>query len=160
MHNLFLRILISARADAHTHTSSYINLYCHSHHTGRCRTEEEKQPSGSIRCRLGRTYNFLNEAQLIIRPIIYQASGLGKKTRSFHSISDNSQSLLCFLVPNPIESTDRSIMDMNMNLNAPHSMGTTIIGVTYDGGVVLGADSRTSTGKIFYFLIFLINFIN
>ncbi|KAH7659448.1 Peptidase T1A proteasome beta-subunit protein [Dioscorea alata] len=30
--------------------------------------------------------------------------------------------------------------------NAPHSMGTTIIGVTYDGGVVLGADSRTSTG--------------
>ncbi|KAK6152136.1 hypothetical protein DH2020_014771 [Rehmannia glutinosa] len=32
------------------------------------------------------------------------------------------------------------------DLNAPHSMGTTIIGVTYDGGVVLGADSRTSTG--------------
>ncbi|KAG6411595.1 hypothetical protein SASPL_129678 [Salvia splendens] len=31
------------------------------------------------------------------------------------------------------------------DLNAPHSMGTTIIGVTYDGGVVLGADSRTST---------------
>ncbi|KAH7667147.1 Peptidase T1A proteasome beta-subunit protein [Dioscorea alata] len=30
--------------------------------------------------------------------------------------------------------------------DAPHSMGTTIIGVTYDGGVVLGADSRTSTG--------------
>ena len=38
-----------------------------------------------------------------------------------------------------------SSMD-DMNLNAPHSMGTTIIGVTYDGGVVLGADSRTSTG--------------
>lgn len=36
----------------------------------------------------------------------------------------------------------------NMDLNAPHSMGTTIIGVTYNGGVVLGADSRTSTGKI------------
>ncbi|KAL6129007.1 hypothetical protein ACLB2K_072360 [Fragaria x ananassa] len=34
----------------------------------------------------------------------------------------------------------------DMNLNAPHSMGTTIIGVTYDGGIVLGADSRTSTG--------------
>lgn len=33
-----------------------------------------------------------------------------------------------------------------MDLNAPHSMGTTIIGVTYNGGVVLGADSRTSTG--------------
>ncbi|XP_072964012.1 proteasome subunit beta type-6 [Typha angustifolia] len=32
------------------------------------------------------------------------------------------------------------------DLNSPHSMGTTIIGVTYDGGVVLGADSRTSTG--------------
>ncbi|EPS62624.1 hypothetical protein M569_12165, partial [Genlisea aurea] len=32
------------------------------------------------------------------------------------------------------------------DLNAPHSMGTTIIGVSYDGGVVLGADSRTSTG--------------
>ncbi|KAL3644252.1 proteasome chaperone 1 [Castilleja foliolosa] len=32
------------------------------------------------------------------------------------------------------------------DLNAPHSMGTTIIGVTYNGGVVLGADSRTSTG--------------
>ncbi|CAN6551995.1 unnamed protein product [Malus baccata var. baccata] len=38
---------------------------------------------------------------------------------------------------------DRSIQN---DLNAPHSMGTTIIGVTYNGGVVLGADSRTSTG--------------
>ncbi|KAI9192734.1 hypothetical protein LWI28_027149 [Acer negundo] len=39
-------------------------------------------------------------------------------------------------------------MDLNLmaDLNAPHSMGTTIIGVTYNGGVVLGADSRTSTG--------------
>ncbi|KAM0036513.1 putative proteasome endopeptidase complex [Helianthus debilis subsp. tardiflorus] len=38
-------------------------------------------------------------------------------------------------------------MDSMMNdLNSPHSMGTTIIGVTYDGGVILGADSRTSTG--------------
>ncbi|KAM1313042.1 hypothetical protein ACFX2F_017119 [Malus domestica] len=34
----------------------------------------------------------------------------------------------------------------DMDLNAPHSMGTTIIGVTYDRGVVLAADSRTSTG--------------
>ncbi|KAL9267844.1 Proteasome subunit beta type-6-like protein [Drosera capensis] len=32
------------------------------------------------------------------------------------------------------------------DLDAPHSTGTTIIGVTYNGGVVLGADSRTSTG--------------
>ncbi|KAI9161600.1 hypothetical protein LWI28_018973 [Acer negundo] len=32
-----------------------------------------------------------------------------------------------------------------MDLNAPHSMGT-IIGVTYEGGVVLGADSRSCTG--------------
>ncbi|KAL4332234.1 hypothetical protein GQ457_07G036950 [Hibiscus cannabinus] len=40
----------------------------------------------------------------------------------------------------------RTKMDLNMDLNAPHSMGTTIIGVTYNGGVVLGADSRTSTG--------------
>ncbi|KAL8522203.1 hypothetical protein ACS0TY_012371 [Phlomoides rotata] len=40
-----------------------------------------------------------------------------------------------------------NIMDgISADLNAPHSMGTTIIGVTYDGGVVLGADSRTSTG--------------
>ncbi|KAG6626158.1 hypothetical protein CIPAW_15G028500 [Carya illinoinensis] len=38
-------------------------------------------------------------------------------------------------------------MDLNkLYLNAPHSMGTTIICVTYNGGVVLGADSRTSTG--------------
>ncbi|MFQ6650880.1 hypothetical protein Gotur_023400 [Gossypium turneri] len=37
-------------------------------------------------------------------------------------------------------------MDLDMNVDAPHSMGTTIIGVTYNGGVVLGADSRTSTG--------------
>ncbi|KAH0989765.1 hypothetical protein GBA52_001248 [Prunus armeniaca] len=37
-------------------------------------------------------------------------------------------------------------MASDMDLNAPHSMGTTIIGVTYNGGVVLGADSRTSTG--------------
>ncbi|KAG0491320.1 hypothetical protein HPP92_004275 [Vanilla planifolia] len=35
---------------------------------------------------------------------------------------------------------------MDLDLSAPHSTGTTIIGVTYDGGVVLGADSRTSTG--------------
>ncbi|RRT47014.1 hypothetical protein BHE74_00055508 [Ensete ventricosum] len=35
---------------------------------------------------------------------------------------------------------------MDIDLSAPHSMGTTIIGVTYNGGVVLGADSRTSTG--------------
>jgi 20S proteasome subunit beta 1 len=27
-----------------------------------------------------------------------------------------------------------------------HRMGTTIVGVCYDGGVVLAADSRTSTG--------------
>ncbi|GFP82167.1 proteasome subunit beta type-6 [Phtheirospermum japonicum] len=38
-------------------------------------------------------------------------------------------------------------MDMiSGDLNAPHLMGTTIIGVSYNGGVVLGADSRTSTG--------------
>lgn len=37
---------------------------------------------------------------------------------------------------------------MEKELNAPHSMGTTIIGVTYNGGVVLGADSRTSTGIV------------
>ncbi|XP_009621050.1 proteasome subunit beta type-6 [Nicotiana tomentosiformis] len=34
----------------------------------------------------------------------------------------------------------------NTDVDQPHSMGTTIIGVTYNGGVVLGADSRTSTG--------------
>ncbi|XP_068646983.1 proteasome subunit beta type-6-like [Aristolochia californica] len=39
-----------------------------------------------------------------------------------------------------------SSSDVDPNLDAPHSMGTTIIGVTYNGGVVLGADSRTSTG--------------
>uniref|UniRef100_M1BRW0 Proteasome subunit beta type-6 n=1 Tax=Solanum tuberosum TaxID=4113 RepID=M1BRW0_SOLTU len=37
---------------------------------------------------------------------------------------------------------DKSSLDVEQ----PHSMGTTIIGVTYNGGVVLGADSRTSTG--------------
>ena len=37
-------------------------------------------------------------------------------------------------------------MDQKVDFSAPHSMGTTIIGVTYNGGVVLGADSRTSTG--------------
>ncbi|KAF5815488.1 Proteasome subunit beta type-6 [Helianthus annuus] len=36
--------------------------------------------------------------------------------------------------------------DATADVNAPHSMGTTIIGVTYNGGVILGADSRTSTG--------------
>ncbi|GJS63389.1 proteasome subunit beta type-6, partial [Tanacetum coccineum] len=35
--------------------------------------------------------------------------------------------------------------DATADINAPHSMGTTIIGVTYNGGVILGADSRTST---------------
>lgn len=49
-------------------------------------------------------------------------------------------------------SIDRSaqnhIMDVSTgDIDAPHSMGTTIIGVTYNGGVVLGADSRTSTGN-------------
>lgn len=35
---------------------------------------------------------------------------------------------------------------MNMDwMNAPHSMGTTIIRVTYNGGVVLKVDSRTGT---------------
>ena len=28
------------------------------------------------------------------------------------------------------------------------SSGTTIMAVTYDGGVILGADSRTSTGSV------------
>ena len=47
-----------------------------------------------------------------------------------------------------------SIMDLSIvNLDAPHSMGTTIIGVTYNGGVVLGADSRTSTGFFFFFFL-------
>ncbi|KAG6414256.1 hypothetical protein SASPL_126974 [Salvia splendens] len=52
-------------------------------------------------------------------------------------------------IVSPVDDGDHvsSIMDSIYNdLNAPHSMGTTIIGVTYDGGVVLGADSRTSTG--------------
>ncbi|KAF3640937.1 Proteasome subunit beta type-6 [Capsicum annuum] len=35
---------------------------------------------------------------------------------------------------------------LSLDVEQPHSMGTTIIGVTYNGGVVLGADSRTSTG--------------
>jgi hypothetical protein len=49
-------------------------------------------------------------------------------------------------------------MDLKeVNLSAPHSMGTTIIGVTYNGGVVLGADSRTSTG-IFAFLLFVFSY--
>lgn len=43
------------------------------------------------------------------------------------------------------------------DLNAPHSMGTTIIGVTYNGGVVLGADSRTSTGTLFNKSILCLN---
>ncbi|CAN4085013.1 unnamed protein product [Withania somnifera] len=34
----------------------------------------------------------------------------------------------------------------SLDVEKPHSMGTTIIGVTYNGGIVLGADSRTSTG--------------
>jgi 20S proteasome subunit beta 1 len=37
-------------------------------------------------------------------------------------------------------------MDSQIDYDGVHSMGTTIIGVTYNGGVVLGADSRTSTG--------------
>ncbi|ESW09111.1 hypothetical protein PHAVU_009G101000 [Phaseolus vulgaris] len=37
-------------------------------------------------------------------------------------------------------------MDQKVDLTAPHSVGTTVIGVTYNGGAVLGADSRTNTG--------------
>lgn len=57
----------------------------------------------------------------------------------------------------PFFQTAESLVDMDPvsgDLNSPHSMGTTIIGVTYNGGVVLGADSRTSTGTILY--IFLV----
>lgn len=36
--------------------------------------------------------------------------------------------------------------NVSVDVNQLHSMGTTIIGVTYNGGVVLAADSRTSTG--------------
>lgn len=32
-------------------------------------------------------------------------------------------------------------------MSTEHSMGTTIMAVTYDGGVVMGADSRTTTGS-------------
>lgn len=41
-------------------------------------------------------------------------------------------------------------MDMRafeQELSQPVSMGTTIMAATYDGGVVMGADSRTSTGS-------------
>ncbi|VDI23238.1 20S proteasome subunit beta 1, partial [Mytilus galloprovincialis] len=31
-------------------------------------------------------------------------------------------------------------------LNAEHETGTTIMAVEFDGGVVIGADSRTTTG--------------
>ena len=37
--------------------------------------------------------------------------------------------------------------NMNDWTNAEHSMGTSIMAVAYDGGVVVGADSRTSTGS-------------
>jgi 20S proteasome alpha/beta subunit len=33
------------------------------------------------------------------------------------------------------------------NTDQPVSMGTSIVAVTYAGGVILGADSRTSTGS-------------
>ncbi|XP_044947345.1 proteasome subunit beta type-6-like [Hordeum vulgare subsp. vulgare] len=43
-----------------------------------------------------------------------------------------------------------SLMGGPASADAPtdgeHRMGTTIVGVCYDGGVVLAADSRTSTG--------------
>lgn len=32
-------------------------------------------------------------------------------------------------------------------MDTPVSMGTSIMAVTYKGGVILGADSRTSTGS-------------
>eukprot|EP00695_Tsukubamonas_globosa_P003310 TRINITY_DN565_c0_g1_i1.p1 TRINITY_DN565_c0_g1~~TRINITY_DN565_c0_g1_i1.p1 ORF type:complete len:237 (-),score=71.18 TRINITY_DN565_c0_g1_i1:84-794(-) len=35
---------------------------------------------------------------------------------------------------------------MTGDLSKPHSMGTSIMGIQYDGGVVMGADSRTTTG--------------
>jgi len=42
-------------------------------------------------------------------------------------------------------------LGMNVNLGVDrtneHRMGTTIMAMTYDGGVVMGADSRTSTGS-------------
>jgi hypothetical protein len=46
---------------------------------------------------------------------------------------------------------DASLL-MGSSCDAPtsgeHRMGTTIVGVCYDGGVVLAADSRTSTGML------------
>merc|ERR1712063_173466 len=37
-------------------------------------------------------------------------------------------------------------MDPSKDLAQAHSMGTSIMAVEFDGGVVIGADSRTSTG--------------
>nr|WCZ58657.1 proteasome subunit beta type-6 [Seculamonas ecuadoriensis] len=37
--------------------------------------------------------------------------------------------------------------DGGQDWKKPHSMGTTIMAVQFDGGVVVGADSRTSTGS-------------
>eukprot|EP00889_Picochlorum_renovo_P007458 jgi/Picre1/34488/NNA_001956.t1 len=37
--------------------------------------------------------------------------------------------------------------DHGPNLQQPVSLGTTIMAATFEGGVVLGADSRTSTGS-------------
>ncbi|ELP92186.1 proteasome subunit beta type-6 precursor, putative [Entamoeba invadens IP1] len=39
-------------------------------------------------------------------------------------------------------------MSVKVNAYQPVSLGTTIIGVIYDGGVILGADSRTSSGSL------------
>jgi len=44
--------------------------------------------------------------------------------------------------------TKRLIVKMQPDwMNAEHDMGTSIMAVEYDGGVVMGADSRTSTGS-------------
>ncbi|KOM41882.1 hypothetical protein LR48_Vigan04g208000 [Vigna angularis] len=53
-------------------------------------------------------------------------------------------------------------MDQKVDFSAPHSIGTTIIGVTYKDGVVLGADSRTSTGTLsfsryIYILVYILS---
>ena len=42
---------------------------------------------------------------------------------------------------------NRDQIDFNNSTNDVHRMGTSIMAVTFNGGVIMGADSRTTTGS-------------
>ena len=57
-----------------------------------------------------------------------------------------------FLSPRPVNVGTTPYPTPQTIGSIPEDLGTTIMAVEFDGGVVMGADSRTSSGKLKTFL--------